>query len=71
MVQTGTALAQAARHVCEGEKRVARQAELVNRMAARGLDPTEAEIVLGRLRTTLELSREHLRLERAAHGHSP
>jgi hypothetical protein len=66
MVQAEDPLIQAERHVREGEARVARQAALVARLLARRLDPTEAELILQRLRTSLWLSREHLhRLLRA------
>lgn len=59
------ALARAARHVREGEERVARQAALVGRVAALGLDPAGAGEILEGLRVALELSRERLlRLER-------
>ena len=60
MVYAEDPLAQAERHVREGEERVARQTALVARMTARRLDPTEAELILGRLRTSLRLQREHL-----------
>jgi len=62
------ALARAERHVREGEERLARQAALVERIAARGLDSSGAEIVLERFRTTLELWRDDLRRLRAAGG---
>jgi hypothetical protein len=60
MVYAEDPLAQAERHVREGEERVARQTALVARMTARRLDPTEAELILGRLRTSLRLQRDHL-----------
>ncbi|WP_207537631.1 response regulator [Sabulicella rubraurantiaca] len=64
MPEPGTPLAQAERHVREGEQRVARQAALVARLARRGLNATEAQIVLEHLQTTLELFRDHLWMER-------
>ena len=70
MPRAEEALARAERHVREGEERLARQAALVERIAARGLDSSGAEIVLERFRTTLELWRDDLRRLRAA-GCSP
>jgi uncharacterized coiled-coil protein SlyX len=65
MPEAEDALTQTERHVREGEERLARQAALIGRLAARGLDTAEAETILERLRTTLELSREHLARLRA------
>jgi hypothetical protein len=67
-VRMESSLEQAERHVREGEERVARQAALVQRLVARGLDPAGAEAILESLRASLELSREHLRREYAALG---
>jgi hypothetical protein len=67
-VRMESSLQQAERHVREGEERVARQAALVQRLFARGLDPAGAEAILESLRASLELSREHLRREYAALG---
>lgn len=73
--QPEDALARAARHVAEGEARVARQAAIVAEMErdnhlqaaaqARQVLATPQETL------TLELWREHLRLERAARGLEP
>lgn len=68
MTQAESPLEQAERHVREGEARVARQAALVERLTALGFDPGNARTVLAQLLTTLALAREHLRIERAAHG---
>lgn len=56
-------LAQAERHVREGEERVARQAALLKQHYT----PT-GEKLLNELEKTLELAREHLRIEREARG---
>ena len=68
------ALAQAERHVREGEQRIAGQIELIARMKADG-DSERAiaagEAVLATLRRTLELAREHLAMEQKARGNTP
>jgi hypothetical protein len=63
-------LAMAARHVMEGEERVARQQAILERMVKAGYrrEATEAEKLLETMRTTLELAREHLRREKESHG---
>jgi hypothetical protein len=61
-------LAQAQRHVREGEQRVAQQIDRIARMKADGDSEraiTSGEAVLVTLRRTLELAREHLALEQA------
>ena len=67
-------LAQAERHVCEGEQRVAKQIELITRMKAdRDSEPlvAAAETALAIMQRTLDLSREHLALERQVRGIIP
>ena len=49
------------RHVVEGERRVARQQELVERLAHRRLPIEQAQRVLASLAESLRLAREHLR----------
>jgi hypothetical protein len=61
-------LAQAERHVREGELRVARQTVLIEQLAARRLDATDAETVLAGLQTALWLAHERLQRERAKRG---
>ncbi len=64
-------LAMAARHVMEGEERVARQQAVVERMLKAGYQRQAAEAakLLETMRTTLSLSREHhLRRERENNG---
>jgi hypothetical protein len=63
-------LAMAARHVMEGEERVARQQAILERMLKAGYlrEATEAERLLETMRTTLKLAREHLRREKESHG---
>jgi hypothetical protein len=63
-------LAMAARHVMEGEERVARQRAVVERMLKAGYQRQAAEALklLETMRTTLSLSREHLRREREING---
>ena len=65
-----TPLAMAARHVMEGEERVARQQAVVERMLKAGYQRQAAEAakLLETMRTTLSLSREHLRRERENNG---
>jgi hypothetical protein len=63
-------LAQAERHVREGEQRVAEQVDRIMRMKADGDSEraiTAGEAVLATLRRTLELSRERLEMEQAHH----
>ena len=62
-------LAMAARHVMEGEERVARQQAVVERMLKAGYqrETAEAAKLLETMRTTLRLAREHLRREES-HG---
>ena len=67
-------LAQAQRHVLEGEQRVAKQVDLLERMKADGDSEqliAAAETVLATLQQTLELSREHLALEQELRGILP
>jgi len=66
MAQVEEVLAQAERHVREGEGRLVRQAALVARMEAQGLDPSEARAGLVQLRRTLALWRADLHRMRAA-----
>ena len=47
------------RHVAEGERRCARQAMLLEELAARGHDTAEAERLLTAFEQTLELMRWH------------
>ena len=63
-------LVMAARHVMEGEERVARQQAVVERMLKAGYQRQAAEAakLLETMRTTLSLSREHLRREKENHG---
>ena len=63
-------LAMTARHVMEGEERVARQQAVVERMLKAGYQRQAAEAVklLETMRTTLSLARDHLRRERESHG---
>jgi hypothetical protein len=58
-------LAMAARHVVEGEDRVARQEAIVERMLKSGYKREAAEAVrlLETMKTTLRLARQHLRRE--------
>jgi hypothetical protein len=67
-------LAQAERHVLEGEERVAKQIELVARMKADGDSErliVAGETLLATLQRTVELAREHLAIERQARGILP
>ena len=67
-------LAQAQRHVLEGEHRVANQIELLAQMKADGDSEraiTAGEAVLVTLKRSLELAREHLALEQKERGISP
>ena len=62
------ALAQAQRHVIEGEQRVAGQIDLIARMKADGDSErtiATAEELLATLQRTVELSREHLAYEKS------
>lgn len=52
-------LAQADRHISEGETRVFRQAELVTRLHAGNQDSAQAEILLRNLRETLLVWKAH------------
>ena len=66
-------LAQAERHVREGEEHVARQAAIIDELD-RDNHPAaaaRARKVLQTLRESLELARGHLRLERQARGLPP
>ncbi len=60
----------AARHVREGEERVARQEAIVERMLKAGYqrEAAEAAKLLETMQTTLRLAREHLRREEENHG---
>ncbi|MBL6459469.1 hypothetical protein JMJ55_29595 [Belnapia sp. T6] len=64
------ALAMAERHVREGEGRVARQIAIVEQMNGdnRPEAAAAARTLLVTLETTLDLMREHLRIEREARG---
>jgi len=63
-------LAMAARHVMEGEERVARQQAIVERMLKAGYqrEAAEATKLLETMKTTLRLAREHLRREEESQG---
>ena len=63
-------LAMAARHVMEGEERVARQQAIVERMLKAGYqrEAPEATKLLETMKTTLRLAREHLRREEESQG---
>lgn len=63
-----SALAQAERHVREGEERVAHQKTILTELIRDKQDVAaeKARTVLMTLETTLELAREHLRLEQEA-----
>ena len=52
-------LAQAARHVVEGEERVRHQRALVARLADHGHDVSMAELVLETMQTSLVLMKGH------------
>jgi hypothetical protein len=52
-------LAQAERHVAEGEARIARQAELVERLRGGGQDVAAAEALLTNLQQTLAIWKDH------------
>ena len=52
-------LAQAARHVAQGEERVRHQRALIARLAEHGHDVRMAEIVLETMRTSLVRMKEH------------
>ena len=57
-------LAMAQRHIIEGEGRIARQVALVERL--RALDSellAQAECLLGTMQETLDIARDHLRIE--------
>lgn len=73
MSQSGDRLAQAERHVREGEKHVAHLLVILGQLEADG-HPAAAErarTVLATLRRSLELARDHLRVEREARGTGP
>jgi len=55
-------LAQAARHVVEGEERVRHQRALLARLADHGHDVRMAELVLQTMQTSLDLMKEHYEL---------
>jgi hypothetical protein len=63
-------LAMAARHVMEGEERIARQQAVVERMLKAGYQRQAAEAakLLETMRTSLCLAREHLRREEESRG---
>ncbi|MFT8243967.1 hypothetical protein [Roseomonas sp. BN140053] len=63
-------LAMAGRHVVEAEARVRRQAQIVAELERDGHPDAAivAPTVLATLETTLDLMREHLRIEREAHS---
>ena len=50
----------AARHVAEGERRIARQEELITRLKAKGIATMGAETVLATMLITLDHMRDHL-----------
>ena len=70
MIAPEDVLAMAERHVPEGEERVARQIVIIEEMDRDNhlQAVATARVVLGTLRTTLDLMREHLRMEREARG---
>ncbi|CAH2603573.1 conserved protein of unknown function [Rhodovastum atsumiense] len=63
-------LAQAVRHVREGEQRIARQMMIVDTLEKDDHPKAaeQAKQVLDVLRRSLELAREHLRIEQDMHG---
>jgi hypothetical protein len=70
MSQSEDALAQAERHVREAEERVARQATLVEELERTGHERAsdEARKLLASFEKTLDVARQHLAIERNAHG---
>jgi hypothetical protein len=62
-------LAMAARHVMEGEERVARQEAILEELVKDGREreAAAARKVLETMQTTLKLAREHLRWEQVRH----
>jgi hypothetical protein len=73
MSQSEDHLAQAERHVREGEKHVAHLLAIIEQLEADG-HPRAAErarTILATLRRSLELARNHLRIEREARGIGP
>ena len=68
--QFETALETARRHVDEAQARVERQAAIVDELARRGSDATQAEAMLATMRRTLVLMQEDL-ARREAEASSP
>ena len=70
MTQREDPLAQAERHVREGEGRIARQHEIIAELDRDGHAPMAAEArqLLATLQQTLDLAREHLHIERRERG---
>ncbi|WP_207483822.1 hypothetical protein [Arenibaculum pallidiluteum] len=73
MAPSETAIQQAARHVAEGEARVARQREIIAELVRDGHDEAaaRAERVLTNLLETLRLAHEHLDRERGQAREAP
>lgn len=63
-------LAQAERHVRENERRIAKQAALVERLETDGhvVPATKARKLLATFRSMNAIARDHLRIERERHG---
>jgi hypothetical protein len=61
----------AERHVVEGERIVALQCELIQRLSEKGHPTERAERVLVRLETALEKHRKHLNRPRNSNQHHP
>ncbi len=63
-------IAQAQRHVREAEAHIARQSKLIEELERDGHTrmAEQARTVLNTIRHTLELARQHLRLEQKHHG---
>ena len=67
-------LTQAERHVRDGERRVASIAGVADKLGEapkHGLEAARAKKVLSTLQRSLELAREHLRMERQERGLEP
>lgn len=66
-------IAQAQRHVLEAEAHIARQSRLIEELERDGHTrmATQARLVRDTLQHTLELAREHLRLEQKHYGKAP
>ena len=55
-------LALAERHICEANSRIARQQQLIRKLAQDGHDTTQAEALLDLMQDSLSLIEDHLRL---------